>query len=339
MADLGQPIIRKIIKKSGGGHHGGAWKVAYADFVTAMMAFFLLLWLLNSTTKEQQSGISNYFAPSSVSNTTSGSGGVMGGKSISEEMSMTSDGTPPLVPAEMEPGVEMSEDTVDASTAGSKGKGEGEADESRREHNKAATQAVEAKAFKELAQEIKEAVKNDKALAELAQNLHMEMTRDGLRIQLVDQEKRPMFASGQSAPLAHTAALLSKVAAVAAKVNNSLSISGHTDSSAFAGGGGYSNWELSADRANATRRLLVAKGVNPARIHAVNGMADRQPYIKANPAAPENRRISITLLYSSVAPSIGPTPAGGASTDAAPLLTDKPSAPIEDGVFRAEPAP
>jgi chemotaxis protein MotB len=315
MADERPIIIKKVIKKGGHGHHGGAWKVAYADFVTAMMAFFLLLWLLNSTTEEQKKGISNYFAPTSIASTDSGAGGILGGVSLSEISALKADEMPPLQPRQTEEGVEAEEATEDDPTKGAKADGQGLEDQVLRE----AKRAEEAEELEQAAARLQQAIQKSPELAQLAQNLLLEMTEEGLRIQLIDRDKRSMFASGATTPLPETRQLLAKVGEIIQSVPNAVSISGHTDAKPFKGRNGYDNWELSADRANASRRVLLASGVPGERVVTVTGKADRDPLIADDPDNAANRRISITLLYSDVA-GAGQAP-------------EKPVTPIRGGVF------
>ncbi len=319
-------IIKKVIKKGGHGHHGGAWKVAYADFVTAMMAFFLLLWLLNSTTEEQRQGISNYFSPSSVSDSTSGAGGILGGMALSKINAMQSNAAPLLAPTKTQEGVETKEAVEEAETRGSKHDGEGQDNQKlndpMHDENEEALEEVRAQekaSFEKVEQKIKQMLRESPQMAMLAQNLMMEMTDEGLRIQIVDQDKKPMFASGQVEPLAHTRLLLEKVAGMIKTLPNDIAIAGHTDAKPY-GSSGYSNWDLSADRANASRRVLSEVGVPESRIASVTGKASRDPLIKDDPLATSNRRVSITLLY----------------TDLATLIKEreKPITPIRTGVFK-----
>ncbi|MEK0084967.1 flagellar motor protein MotB [Benzoatithermus flavus] len=263
-------IVIKRPKKGGGGHHGGAWKIAYADFVTAMMAFFLLLWLLGATTEEQRKGISDYF--NVVTNSGGGSNGVLQGKVIDiaggQRTAATPSGMTPIVlmPA---PGLgrPLPQPTDDGASR-------------------------EEAAFAEIERNLEAAVKDS---PELAGNMLVERTPDGLRIQLIDQERSPMFASGSAVIVPRMEQLLKLVAAMVARVPNTIAIGGHTDAHPLQRGD-YSNWELSAERANAARRLLVANGVPESRIVRVLGLADRQPLIKDDPMAASNRRISILLM-------------------------------------------
>ncbi len=305
-----QPIvIKKIVK--GGGHHGGAWKVAYADFVTAMMAFFLLLWLLNVATDEQKNAISNYFDPThpKVSKDTSGAGGVMGGLTMSPQGSMASNQnplTPQQINKERQRGSERSS-KVEVKSAKAK-----------------AREAEEAKRFKEAEQKLKEAIQKDAELAKLAKNLLIDMTPEGLRIQIVDQEGEPMFPSGSARMFPKMEALLQQITAIVLDMPNEVSIRGHTDSVKYSVGATYTNWELSADRANASRRVMLESKLPADRLNNVMGKADTEPLIAEDPSDPRNRRISIILLKEELTNPLPPeeeeaAPEGEASgTDAAP---------------------
>ena len=305
-------IIIKRIKKSGGGHHGGAWKVAYADFVTAMMAFFLLLWLLNVTTDEQKTMISSYFAPADprVAENTSGAGGVMGGTTMSPEGAMTSELTP------------VSSETPEP--VPSSGSETSEQDRALDQQDDQAFQATEEK--------IRETLESAPELKELAQNLLIDMTPEGLRIQIVDQEGRPMFESGSAKPLPPAVRLLQIIGNSVRELPNQVSVRGHTDSVPYGNNVTYTNWELSADRANASRRVLLAGDLSgrlpPERIENVQGKADREPLDVKDPKAAKNRRISIILLKQSlVAAQKKPAPKAG-SRPAPPPPRKK-----EDGVI------
>jgi len=279
-----QSIIIKKVKKGGhGGHHGGAWKIAYADFVTAMMAFFLLLWLLNSVTQESLEGLSNYFAPVSVSASTSGSGGVLGGQTVAEDGAGTSSsGQVSNVTMDLPPpkagsgGEESSSVTEDAA--------------------KKALEQIEEQQFEEAQEKIEEKIKASADLEELKDSLMIDNTPEGLRIQLVDQDGLPLFASGGSEMLPHTRKLVKLVAGVVNSMPQQLSISGHTDAVPFRTSTGYSNWELSSDRANAARRGLMDENVSYERVSRVVGKAATVPLLPDNPTHASNRRLSIVLL-------------------------------------------
>lgn len=298
MADGNQPvIIIKKVKKGGAGHHGGAWKVAYADFVTAMMAFFLLLWLLNVTTAEQKQGLADYFAPTSSSRSESGAGGVLGGQTMIVDGAKISDRGQVNVtvaiapPSEDAPGMKFKDKDKDFDKEKDK---DGAVDEKELERQMAER---EQKAFEEARDQIRQAIQEVPELSDLKRNLIIDMTPEGLRIQLVDQDRQSMFPSGTAEMHDRTRLLLQKVSQIIARLPNRISISGHTDSTPFRGGAnGYGNWELSTDRANASRRVIVESGIPQTRIDNVIGKADSDPLIASDPTNPANRRISIVLL-------------------------------------------
>lgn len=283
-----QPIIIKKIKKGGGGHHGGAWKVAYADFVTAMMAFFLLLWLLNATTEEQKIGISNYFDPTpmKISEPQSGSGGVMGGTTVTPDGAKKADTESIL--AEPRPLTVPDQEG-------------GEVEDAEDEALKREMEAREEERFKEAEEELKQAIESFPELKPFAKNLMIDRTPEGLRIQIVDQDGSSMFPSGSAFMYEKTTALLQKIAQVVQKMPNKISVRGHTDGAAYsAGDAGYNNWDLSADRANASRRVLSDAGVPAERLYNVVGKADTDHLFPEAPLDPRNRRISIILLKDSL---------------------------------------
>lgn len=281
-----RPIIIKKIKKVSGGHHGGAWKVAYADFVTAMMAFFLLLWLLNVSTKEQLEGIADYFTPTTASIATSGAGGVMGGLSMVVDGSMTSSKEPMAITDNRPSDVEEDSEDIDSAR-------EQKITQSEFEKLK---EKEEERQFESAMQEIKQAIQNDATLKELAKNLIVDMTPEGLRIQIVDQEGRSMFPLGSANMYDQTTQLIAKVAQIINKLPQKLSIRGHTDGVPYGTSANYDNWNLSADRANASRQAITRAGVLPERIANVAGKADTEHLFPQDPTSPQNRRISIILL-------------------------------------------
>ena len=289
MADNLQPIIIKKVYAAAHGHHGGAWKVAYADFVTAMMAFFLLLWLLSATTEEQKAGISNYFTPASVSLSSSGAGGLLGGTDFSSDGSRSSGSGPGAGAAVVQlppSGVEVE---VDAD-------GDSPPVNLTEEQLAELVAERENEQFEQAAAALRQAIRSVPELAELQDSLVVEQTPQGLRIQLLDQEQVSMFGLGSTEPEEKTRKLLNLVAEAVKHLPNKLSISGHTDASPFNGDSGYSNWELSADRANAARRLLVEAGIEGSRVAQVQGRADTELLLPEDPTSPRNRRISIVLL-------------------------------------------
>ena len=292
------PIIIKKVVKGGHGHHGGAWKVAYADFVTAMMAFFLLLWLLNATTEDQKQGISEYFSPSTVSNTTGGAGGLLGGAAVSSPGAMTSRTAQPSVSLELQPtsGAQEGEAPEEGGGAIEDEDPDKFSNMSEEEIEKELAKR-EDESFAKAEAELRQAIEGTPELKEREKHIVVDQTPEGLRIQLIDQEGKPMFPSGSTRMHERTQKLLAKVAEVIGKLPNKISISGHTDSTQFRGSlKGYGNWELSTNRALASRRVLVEDGLPMSRISHVVGKADTDPYIKDNPKDARNRRISIILL-------------------------------------------
>ncbi len=285
-----QPIIIKRIKK-GGGHHGGAWKVAYADFVTAMMAFFLLLWLLNVTTEDQKNAIANYFDPTNpkISEAVSGSGGLLGGTSMSTEGAMVSEYQPYVSQPPSSSVRADTQQTKDSSSSEESTPDEGGAGEG-------AETAQEDESFAEAEKQIKQAIESTPELAPLLENLIVDITPEGLRIQIVDQNGRSMFPSGSAQMYDITKKLLEKVAQVVVAMPNEISVRGHTDSVPYGKDAAYTNWELSSDRANASRRVLLDGGLPQKRLNNIVGKADTEPLIAEDPRDARNRRISIILL-------------------------------------------
>ncbi len=296
-----QPIIIKRIKKGGHAVHGGAWKIAYADFVTAMMAFFLLMWLLGSTSEGDKKGIADYFqSPLKVAllNGGSGSGDSSsvvkgGGQDLTRSGGQVKRGD-----------VEAPRSTINLQAL-------------RHEQR-----VAEATKLQELSEQVASEIKNSAKLAQYASQIKLDMTRDGLRIQIVDELARPMFDSGSAVVKPYMRELLRAIGSVLVEVPNRLTLEGHTDATPFPGGDkGYSNWELSADRANASRRELVAGGLTEERVLRVLGLASSQPFKREEPTGPENRRISIIVMnreaedrfYRPTADLVQPMPAGAAA--------------------------
>ena len=331
-AAAGSVIIIKKVKKGGhAGHHGGAWKVAYADFVTAMMAFFLLLWLLNVTTDVQKRGIADYFDPTLTSKSTSGAGGVLGGQTIgkpgSEEIALTQPNLG-VNNKSLRQAANGSEDddndggaSVDDSDSGNPPTQTEKPQKLTAEEFQKQLDEREQQRFDKAKEALEQAVKEVPELRALANNLLIDETSEGLRIQIVDQDKTPMYPLGSAEMLDPAKKLVALVTQVIQKLPNKISITGHTDSTQYAFSAKYTNWELSTDRANASRREFLADGLPVSRIDRVGGVADMEPLDKNDPAAPHNRRISIVLLRSaedSLANTPAPTPASGTQAAAKP---------------------
>lgn len=274
MADA-RPIIVKRIKKTAGGHHGGAWKIAYADFVTAMMAFFLLMWLLGSTAKGDLKGISEYFStPLKVAMAGgSGSGDSSsviqgGGKDLTRKDGQVSKATDPV-----------QKKTYDLKAA------------------QADLERLEAARLKGLKASIEKSIDGNPMLKQFKKQLLLDITTEGLRIQIVDEKNRPMFASAKAELQPYTKEILHEIGKTLNEVPNKITLSGHTDATPYANGGtSYSNWELSTDRANASRRELIAGGMDESKMLRVVGLASAIPFDKENPMNPINRRISIIVM-------------------------------------------
>ncbi|MBP0484571.1 flagellar motor protein MotB [Sagittula salina] len=315
MASNEQPIIIKRVEEdSDHGHHGGGWKVAYADFMTAMMAFFLLLWILASSDEEKLQGLADYFSPSLSQSHRAGDGLLDGTVTAADGAIDAGEGaaTPVKVPTFGQENPlavfdsrlrdQAPEVVVEYDTSGSaKPPSEQSALEAAREAQEA-TEAAQAESEWQAAQvhlqsEIMDKVVDTPALRALSENLRFERTSEGLEIQLVDRSGSSMFDKGSSRVDDLTRGLLSVIADAVADLPNDIMISGHTDSVPYSGATAYSNWELSADRAAATRRVLVESGVGSDRIARISGVADTDPLDPDQPDAPENRRISITIAY------------------------------------------
>ena len=327
MAKSNAPVIIKKVKKGHGhGHHGGAWKVAYADFVTAMMAFFLLLWLLNATTDEQKAGIADYFTPSSVSKSNSGGGGVMAGQTLSEQGAMQANRSAVNLTISL-PSTESPEELGDynnssqteqenARTNGIEQEGDFTRGTGRSEAElRAVEEAIrqEEARFDEAEQALRQAIESMPELRQLADHLLIDHTPDGLRIQIVDQDKLSMFPLGSAEMHGHTRRLMTLVVGAVGQLPNRLAIKGHTDATPFQSQNGYSNWELSTDRANASRRALLAAGLPAERIASVAGRAAEEPLLPDDPISPRNRRISIILLRDGPSAAIRPLAEDAAS--------------------------
>ena len=283
--DKTQPIIIRRIKKTAGGHHGGAWKVAYADFVTAMMAFFLVMWLVGIASKEQKAAVSEYFKnPSAVE----GTAAIPGTSSLGP--GGASDKMIPTANALSMPG-----------GVGPRVGDPGEATRSRiptdaQEDARAAAAAEDRRQLDELRKELEAAIEKSQALAPFKDQLLIDLTPEGLRVQIVDRMNRPMFDLGSSSMKDYTVEVMHELGTLLSGTPHRIALAGHTDETPFQAPRGYGNWELSSDRANAARRALLEGGLDEARIARVVGLASSVPFDRADPRAPTNRRISIVVL-------------------------------------------
>ncbi len=296
-----RPIIIKKVKKHPHAHHGGAWKIAYADFVTAMMAFFLLLWLISMTTDEQKKGLADYFAPASVSDTYSGAGGVLAGTAFDTSGAKTT-----AEPSDKHGVTATTEETRLASlspappSTSSDGIDTAEGTRSSQEKLKAQYDMQ----FKAAAASIRQAWQAMPDITKIADNLIVEQTPDGLNIRIIDQEGRPMFAEGSKYPFEATRAAIAAIAPTLQKLPNQVTISGHTAAGSTYDDPHYGPWELSADRANVVRGILGEFGLSDDHFHSVSGRASSEPFFPNDPYLAPNERVEITMLYS--APPVPP---------------------------------
>ncbi len=283
-----------IVKKHHAAHdddHGGQWKIAYADFVTAMMAFFLVMWLLSSTTEAQRDGIAQFFNASSILSMPSGNGALDGGRSVltagdSRQDSLTT----------------VADGGLRQDSEGGENANLGESPQSSAE----ATQStglrdpIERQRFEAMKAEVERQLGTQEgALREFAQNIQVEMTPEGLRLQIFDRDGSPMFAPGATEPTPRLHRILQVLGSILATVPNAVVVSGHTDAQSFSRGA-YGNWELSTDRANSARRALEQGGVAATRMYRVEGKASVEPLLPEAPQDPRNRRIAITVMRADV---------------------------------------
>ncbi len=295
-----RPIIIKKVKKGGhGGHHGGAWKVAYADFVTAMMAFFLLMWLINTTSPEQKRGIADYFAPASVSTSTSGAGGILAGTSLGSQ-GVKGEGTVKVMDQQAPDPPRNTPDQGSNSKQAA-----ATVEEATEQALRDALKKREEQAFQSAAESIKQAMQNMPELAELSKQIQVDQTPEGLRIQLIDEEGRSMFDQGSAKPNDRARVLLRAISRVVNQLPNRITIAGHTSAS-LGGGKPSSDWPLSSQRADAARQILQEASVEADRVYQVSGKASSDPLYPDDPTLAGNRRIAIVLLRE--APVLPPNP-------------------------------
>ena len=293
-APLAPIIVKKIIDEGHAGAHGGAWKIALADMMTAMMAFFLLMWLLGATNADQRKAIADYFKPTSVTkaaitvNNTSGSTGLMGGQSIIDETALPQASAQTGLLQVLQPrentgskDSDKDKDRTDALSQEEKARIAGESDKAN---------------FEKLEKELKEKMSQDSELSKLKENVVFAREKEGLRIEIIDKADFSMFGLGNTKLTSKSQGLIEEIARSLAGMPNNLKVRGHTDALAFAGTD-RNNWSLSAERADITRQIITKKGVDEKRIARIEGVADREPFVASDPLDPRNRRISITVLY------------------------------------------
>ena len=318
MADEGnRPIVVKRIKKAHHGHHGGAWKIAYADFVTAMMAFFLLMWLLGSTTKGDLEGIAEYFkTPLKVA--------MSGGSGSGDSSSVIQAGGEDLTrrDGQVKKGETLPErKTYDLRAA------------------KMQLERLERLRLDLLKARIEQGIDASPLLSKFKKQLLLDITSEGLRIQVVDEQNRPMFALASAQLQPYAREILRAIAVLLNDVPNKVGISGHTDATPYPLAAGYTNWELSTDRANASRRELVAGGMDERKILRVVGLASAVHLDREDPFNPINRRISIIVMNKKTEEAVerdsgkaAPEQAAQAAAGAAPAAAAAPAVPLTEGV-------
>ncbi len=323
-----QPIIVKRVKKTAGGHHGGAWKIAFADFATAMMAFFLVMWLMSSATPEQKKLISGYFKDP------------IGFSESASPFVIDLGGSPTPAPdrtlnQQVEDQTEGEQAEIEPAQVGP-------------EQAESLAEELERERLELLLQELQNKVEENPQLQRFKDQILFEITQDGLRIQIMDAENRPMFASGSARLQPYFEDILLALADTIKAVPNKISISGHTDAKPFAGAGDYGNWELSANRANAARRTLIAGGYDEAQVARVVGYASSALFDRDDPFNPVNRRIDIVVLTKKAQRAIegeqdgtgaaGPddaaAPDDGAAPPSGPPADPVPADPLPPGELR-----
>jgi len=290
-------IVVKRSKAAGGGHHGGAWKVAYADFVTAMMAFFLVMWLVTAVSKEQRAAIFDYFKNPSMEpgKSQKPAPGMMGpGGASTSPINLRGGLDAPRTTQSAIPGIGAMVRPPEPPAVPTEGKSDQTAMDL--DKAKAAVEAAEHRQLESLMEELKRAIEKSQALEPFKDQLLLDITPEGLRIQIIDKQNRPMFDLGGATLKPYTVTILTVLAKYLNSVPNHLSLTGHTDSTPFPGASGRTNWDLSADRANAARRALEAAGLTTEKTARVVGLSSSVLFDKKDSRNPINRRISIIVM-------------------------------------------
>jgi len=326
--DNKRPIIIKRVKRAAAAHHGGAWKVAYADFVTAMMAFFLVMWLVTAVNKEQRAAIFDYFKNPSMEP----------GKSVRPAPGMMGPGGASTSPIDLGGGLDAPHTLQSAKpgigapvappTPNALQQEAMDIDKA-----KAAVEAAEHKKLESLMEELKKAIESSQALEPFKDQLLLDITPEGLRIQIVDKQNRPMFDLGGARLKPYTETILRELAVYLNSVPNHLSLTGHTDATPYPGNSGRTNWDLSADRANSARRALEAAGLSTDKTARVVGLSSSVLFDRTNARNPINRRISIIVMTRKAeedaakteAPSLAATATGPTAPASAPPQTHPPA--------------
>ena len=285
MSDDVRPIVIKRIKKVAGGHHGGAWKIAYADFVTAMMAFFLLMWLLGSTANGDLKGIAEFFQnPLKV--------GMSGGSGAGDATSILNGGGKDLTSSSGQ----VKDGDVESKKRGATVR-EARTEQMKTEQLRKEFEKRERATLNELKQSIEKLIEGNSMLRQFKNQLLMDVTTEGLRIQIIDEQNRPMFDTSSAELKPYSKVILREIGQALNAVPNKVSFAGHTDAAQFGGGEkGFSNWELSANRANASRREMIAGGMDENKVLRVVGLSSTVLFDKNDPLSSSNRRINIVVL-------------------------------------------
>jgi chemotaxis protein MotB len=365
MAAATQPkIFKKIEVIEDAGHHGGGWKVAYADFMTAMMAFFLLMWILSSSDEQKLRGIAEYFTTATLP----GGNGVLDGATLGPpgtltasngsvvargaELGLLDDPKPEvwevrdkttseekmetlaLSGDEAEKPTEQKATATEVAPAEAASQTTAAAMNGEAETESDAARKLDAERFEAVKRDVVQAMQANPDLTPLVENVIFEDTPEGLYIQIVDSEGKAMFRSGRAEVSDTAATLMSNLGQSLSGLPNEIVLAGHTDAVPFAAGGGYDNWDLSSDRANVTRRVFESAGVDRSRIIRVSGLAETQPLVPEDPTAPSNRRISVLLRYQDEAS------APAAATPPAPVQETKnaPEQPVQEASLQKQPA-
>jgi len=344
MAADDTPIIIKKIKKGGHGHHGGAWKVAYADFVTAMMAFFLLMWLLSVTSPEQKMGLAEYFTPTTGIKDSMGIG-FKGGKKPTTDIgrSNTDLTAPGLVSGQVKQGPLAGAPTPEPVKPKDEATNSGSDQRAETDNAAGAADTTDSDAFKQADSDVKQSIESDPDMKDYKNDIVVQESQEGMKIEMIDDEKKPMFVPGGAALTDMGKKVLDSMANIIIKTPNNISITGHTDAAGPAANPQYTSWELSTDRANAARRFLVTTQLEPDRVLKVVGMADKELLVPQEPKSPRNRRVTIVLLRGSYFrdPKAMPTTRGILSVPDAKVKKDEPkkddSAPADDSKTSLKP--
>jgi chemotaxis protein MotB len=333
-----RPIIIVKRPKKKAEHHGGAWKVAYADFVTAMMAFFLVMWLVASVTKEQRAAIFDYFKNPSMEP----------GKAPRQGQGQNGPGGASTSVINMGGGLDSMRSAVKKDTGLMANQAITPMSHPDVDQAKKVAAEADHKQLESLMEELRQAIDKSEALKPFKDQLLLDITPEGLRIQIVDDQNRPMFDLGSAKLKDYTKAILKELAGYLDSVPNHITLSGHTDTTPYVAQNGYTNWDLSADRANAARRALEAGGLNPDKISRVVGLSSSVLFDKTNTRNPINRRISIIVMTRQAeesalktddsADTLSPTPTPGTPPAAVPAVDSKGAAPASGAPSATVPA-